>query len=634
MKLGSRFFFAALALYAFVVPSCSRIPSVRAVEGAAIQADEQAAALEKQKNIDFSSPQIIDADKKPSRLPEDLVWHTSRPGVFGSSRAKRGGTLKTYLTAYPETFRSAGPMADSAARSLLPVNVACVEINMETKEWMPAAATHWAFGKDGHSVYFLLNDRMKWSDGVPVSADDYVFMLTMMRSEYIHDPWRNEYYGKKVFDLEKVDEHAIRVWLADTLTPDELLYRASVQPRPLHFFKDGIIPEDYVTSHNWIAEPTTGPYRLAEFVKGDTVILRKVENWWGFEYDYNAHRYNVDVVDMRLINGGLSAAKVYFYKGLVDSLPLTSPQDWADSAEKSPIAKGYVERYWARYVPTQGFQGIFLNTEFPLFSQLAVRTGLGYALNIQEMIDVALRGEYVRYHNTGIGHVFAGVDFDDDSLRAPGFDIGKAIACFESAGYTKINASGIRENGKGEALGFELLYGTSSHTERLAVLREQAKRVGVDVRLKLMQAGAFTALSDRKYEAYWGSLSTGELPDYDQVRSVFGWSSPASDSLIASYKTERNLEKKAKISKSIQGIILDAALVIPGYYLPHSRAASWKWVRYPEKLTMKYQADFTDPLGAGYFWLDEDIREEVVAALATGKTFKPRTHLDDAYKSK
>ncbi len=603
----------------FYASSCTKLSSASVNERSAIATDEQAAESEKQKPMDFSSPPVADPDIALPGLPEDLVWFTSRPGAFGSPRAKQGGVLKTYLPYFPQTFRSAGPMSDGPFRSALPDNVACVEINMETKEWMPAAATHWAFGKDKHSVYFLLSEGMLWSDGFPVSAEDYLFMQAMMRSENIRDSRRNDYYGKNKFELKKISDRVIRVWLADLLSPDELLFRASVKPRPAHFFKDGVIPADYVKSHDWKAEPVTGPYFIDRFTRGESLLLRRVRPWWGSVHDYNANRYNVDAVDIRVIAGGMAAAMPYFYKALVDALPLASPAEMAGAPRDVPLTKSYVELHSGAYVPRLGFQGIFLNTEFPLFSSKAVRAGLSYACDIQMMIDSAVPGGYMRYRNTGIGHVFAGVDFDADNLGAPDFDAGKAAAFFEAAGYTNINQNGIRENGRGEALAFELLYGRPGHTEQLTVLRERARLTGVDITLNLMAEGAFTALRDRKYQAYWGSLSTGELPDYDVVRVFSGWSSPSFDSLNARYKAERNIAEKAEISRRLQTMLLDAALVIPGYYSPYSLAASWKWVRYPVWLTLKYQEDFTDPLTGGYFWLDENIRDEVLAALASGK---------------
>ena len=50
-------------------------------------------------------------------------------------------------------------------------------------------ATHWAVQPDQKTIYFKLDPDARWSDGKPITADDYVFTLEMMRSKFIVDPF-------------------------------------------------------------------------------------------------------------------------------------------------------------------------------------------------------------------------------------------------------------------------------------------------------------------------------------------------------------------------------------------------------------------------------------------------------------
>ena len=58
---------------------------------------------------------------------------------------------------------------------------------------IPALATHWAIADDHQTVYFRLDPEARWSDGKPVTADDYLFGYEMMKSKVIRDPWMNSY---------------------------------------------------------------------------------------------------------------------------------------------------------------------------------------------------------------------------------------------------------------------------------------------------------------------------------------------------------------------------------------------------------------------------------------------------------
>jgi microcin C transport system substrate-binding protein len=289
-----------------------------------------------------------------------------------------------------------------------------------------------------------------------------------------------------------------------------------------------------------------------------------------------------------------------------------------------------------------------LNEKDPLYADINVRRGLYYAINIQKMIDTTLRGEYSRYHNIGLGHVFAGNTFDDDSIRKPEFDPRKAGELFDKAGYSRFGADGIRANAKGDRLSFELLYASPNHTERLSFLKEEAKKAGLEIQLKLMQQGAFTAVREKKFQAWWGGMSTNLYDDYweyfdsanakePQTNNFWGYADKDMDRLLDAFRSESDLAKKAALDRQIQRKVDEEALVVPSYYVPFFRGAAWKWIRFPAWLSQKYYDDFYDPLSGttgyvGYSWVDPDIRKEVLEAQRSGKAYPPRIIKDETYK--
>lgn len=170
------------------------------------------------------------------KLPEDLVWETGidQP-VFSDPNARQGGTYNTYMTTFPQTFRQLGTNSNSAFRGEMDDNdMQIVYRHPETGRYYPGLASAWAIGKDGKTVYYKINPKARWSDGVPVTTDDFVFMLKMMRSKGIISPWYNEYYSKYVIDILKFDDYTYAVKIPYA-KPDPIMHTA-VTPKPYHFY--------------------------------------------------------------------------------------------------------------------------------------------------------------------------------------------------------------------------------------------------------------------------------------------------------------------------------------------------------------------------------------------------------------
>ena len=597
----------------------------------AIMAEETAAGVP-----DFTSPPVEDKDLKVPGMPEEVVWITSYPKDLSSKDTKKGGTLHLSLSEYPTTFRYVGPESNLVTRPLMRVNAALLDVNAETQEYMPYAATHWAFGADNQTVYYKLNEHMKWSDGVPCTADDFIFCWESYCSPNLEDPWYNNQYKK--YEVKKINDYCISIKYleSDKLPKVSLLSETDFIPRPKHFH-NGEVKKGWYNEYNWKVEPTTGPYivNADKCVQGEMLIVEKVKDWWGHEYPYWKNRCNIDTVEYKVITGGQDMVENYFWNGELDYFYMNIPATWRRCATNENITKGYVDRWVANYLPLQGVQGIFFNTQFPLFSNKKVRQAMYYAIDIQGMIDQALYGEYKRNHNIGLGQVWGGVDFNDHTIRKPDFNPDTARKMLGEAGYTVVGSDGILQNAKGERVSFELLYAAPNHTERLSILKEQAKKAGVEIELKMMESGAFNTVLNKKHQAWWGGMSTWYEPSYWQyfskanaekvsTNNSFGWWSEEMEKLLEFEESGPPLAEKAENNKKIERLVHEEALVIPHYYLDFVRSGVWKWIRMPSwgNRKLDYDEDFMNY--KSYMWIDEDIRQEVLKAKAEGKTFEPR----------
>ncbi|MHB1206050.1 MAG: ABC transporter substrate-binding protein, partial [Rhodospirillaceae bacterium] len=191
-----RIFAAACLLFLLCTP-------VRAAEAPKEQPAEQPSAAE------------LVAKAKPVSLPADIVWETNNDEpLIGSPKALKGGRYNVGLGAYPLTFRIMGPNHNdyfAAWNGAFASAFSLVTMHPTTDKFIPIMATHWSVQKDQQTIYFKLDPDARFSDGHPITADDYVFTWRMMQSKFIVDPFYNSFAERYYTSVDKVDDYTLRI---------------------------------------------------------------------------------------------------------------------------------------------------------------------------------------------------------------------------------------------------------------------------------------------------------------------------------------------------------------------------------------------------------------------------------------
>ena len=105
-----------------------------------------------------------------------------------------------------------GPDSNSSTRGIILENQwSLTGLNANDESIVPVLADSWAYDEDGKTIYYKLRPQVRWSDGEPVTADDYIYTLEFMRSDKIVAPWYNNYYSEQILDVKKYDDHTISV---------------------------------------------------------------------------------------------------------------------------------------------------------------------------------------------------------------------------------------------------------------------------------------------------------------------------------------------------------------------------------------------------------------------------------------
>ena len=581
---------------------------------------------------------IFTAPLSPTPLPDDITWLTNDTDpVYASPEAVKGGTFHAAITSFPLTFRVVGPDSNSGFRSAILGNqLSLAGIHPNTENIVPEIATHWAFGKDRKTMYFKLNPKARWSDGTPVTAHDFAFTLEFMRSKYIVAPWYNDYYTKEIDKVVVYDDHTLAV--VGTKKEPDLHLKLMIAPTPRHFYTD--LGEDFVQRYNWKIAPNTGPYQISDFKKGKYVKFKRKRDWWAADLRYFKNRFNVNSVTYTVVRDH-NISWEHFKKAKLDTFPLTIPKYWHIKSAIPIFENGYVNKIWFFNDTPRSATGMWLNMDKPIFKDKRLRYAFAHAMNIQKVIEKVLRNDYFRLEHGYVGYG----RYTNPNIRARRFDLNKVTSYMTDAGWHR-GTDGIWEK-DGNRFSVEVTYSFDEHTPRLVVLKEEAKKAGIELRLqKLDGAAAFKKILEKKHTVAWMGWSTSMRPQYwehfhsinahkPQTNNITNTDDPEMDRLIDAYRSSIDEEERIELSKKIQAKIHEIGPFVPTFMVPYVREGYWRWWRLPTPPGTRHSDTLFDPFSSGtggLFWYDKKLYEETKAAMKAKKTFPPQVIIEKTYK--
>ncbi|MFQ5673225.1 MAG: peptide ABC transporter substrate-binding protein [Nitrospinales bacterium] len=410
-------------------------------------------------------------------------------------------------------------------------------------EPVPAIARRWEFSADGTLITYYLRDDVFWTDGRPVTAEDFEYSWKRLLN-----PATAAEYAYFLFDIENAYEYNSgkikdpgRVGVR-ALAPDILQVKLK---RPVIYFPSittfmVTFPQrkDIITRYgdHW-TDPehmvTNGPFTLGEWRHEYKIVLRANPGYYG-------GRPGVDRVVAYVVEEATTALALYETGELdmVELPPVAIPHYKNDSEYRtSSILRGY---YY-------GF-----NVHKPPFDRALVRRAFAHAID-RSRIPVILQGGEIPIASWIPKGMFG---FNPDI--GPRFDPEKARALLARAGYP---------GGRGFPP-VTAAYNTDQ-TNRLVAEFLQAqwkKNLNVNVELESQEWKVF--LSRLKTDAPqifrlgWGA----DFPDPDNFMNLFvstsgnnhlGWSNPRYDELVARGAAERDPKKRQAIYDEAQTILTE-----------------------------------------------------------------------------
>ena len=589
---------------------------------------------------------------QPGDLPSGLEWVTGAElKEFASPEAKRGGTFMEYTSDYPRTLRFVGPDANGAFRSyMLDYNaVYLVMPHPNGDGYYPGLAKEWAYGPDGRTVFFRLDPDARYSDGKPLKVTDFFFGLYMMRSKHIQAPWYNDYFSDEKFENVTIyDEQtlSIRFYKAK---PDVIEKIAGLRPVPEHFY--GELDEQYVEDFQFKFEPTLGAYEVkTDNVKsGESVTLTRVPGWWADKKRFFRNRFNPDAIKVTVVR---EPAKVFelFLKGDLDWHGLALPEYWYEKLpdDHELVKNGHVEKIQFHNDVPRPTWAVRLNSNHPVLSNQDIRVGMNYALNFSAVIEKCFRNDYERMRTVADGYG----PRSHPNLKARAFSVEKAKEQFAKAGYTELGSDGILRTPAGKRLSFVFTtpYKRLDEAGVMTVLKEEAKKAGVELQVEVMErTAAWKKISEKKHEMMLGALNTSvemyprfwepyhsdnaykedKADRYDVNGKLKPGLTPKPvtnsftlmadheiDGLIERYRESEDLKEITQLSHKLIQKIHDHGAYVPGWVRPWYRVGQWRWVKYPKDYNVR---ESREPFEFHIHWIDSEEKARTLKAMEDGK---------------
>lgn len=583
-------------------------------------------------------------------LPKDLKWieNWDAPEI-GSDKAKKGGVFNYFFEglAYPATLRIIGPESNNSFRGdhWNFVEMGLVGSHPDTGEIIPALADRWAVSEDKRTVYFRIHEKATYNDGVPVESDDFFMAFYMNLSPYVANPWGKQYYKKQFWNITRYDAKTLSITLSNPkpLTP----YYANLLPFARHFYKE--VGPDFEKRYNWRPHPTTGGYeiRKEDILKGRSITLTRVKNWWAKDMRYSKNRCNVDKIKYHLVRD-MEKALQFFKRGKIDFMTLNIPKNWYEKTEFDAVFDGYLEKatFYNDYPAVP--RGLYFNCSRPLLNNRDIRIGLQHASNWEKVIQIEHRGDAARIETfaDGFGR------YTHPTIRARRFSVDKAVEYFAKAGFTKRGDDGILVNDKGERLSFALSYGKSVlSSAMMSRLKEEAIKAGVEFKLEALDgSAAFARGLEKKHEIMfsgWGveppfpvyyeffnsknAFKEGSRTPKPMTNNFSVYGDAEMDVLTQANRDAKSEEEVERLCHRIEEIIHRDAPWVPGYKRDKIRCGYWRWVRWPDSFNVKLTRDFHD---THIFWVDDSIKKETRKAMRSGETFPEKNLIFDQYRKK
>jgi ABC-type transport system substrate-binding protein len=222
-----------------------------------------------------------------------LVTTSSFALVTPNPKAPTGGVFNINIEQEPESLHPimSGDVYSSYVHGY-GLDGLC-ENDINTYEFKPRLAEKWEVSKDGLIFTFFLRKGAMFHNGEPVTAEDVKFTLEAIRNPK-HEALNLIPYYEKIQKIDVIDPHTIKFTASEKYFKNmTFLCGLTVIPKSVY----GDIAKSVKLHKEFVG---AGPYVLEKNDKGQAIILKKFDKWYGWNLPEFKGVYNFDKIAFRV----------------------------------------------------------------------------------------------------------------------------------------------------------------------------------------------------------------------------------------------------------------------------------------------------------------------------------------------
>ena len=461
--------------------------------------------------------------------------------------------------------------------------------------------------EDRSWVIFHLRPEARWQDGVPITADDVVFSLNILR-EKGHPFYR--FYYKNFEKVTKLDERTVRFDFSAGENRELPLIAGQLPILPKHYW------EGKEFDKTTLDPPLgSGPYKIGEFEPGRYIDYQRVDDYWGKDLPVNKGSYNIDRIhyqyylDDTVIRQALKA-------GDLDFRVENQAKAWAVDYDVKAVERGLLVKRAFENERPQGMQAFAMNTRRDQFKDPRVREALSYAFDFEWTNKNIFFGQYTRTES-----YFANSDLASHGLpqgeelqilekyrgrvpdevftkeyHAPKTDgdgwpranLAKAFDLLAQAGWVVRDMKMVNEK-TGNQMSFEILLVSPAFERIVLPYTRNLARLGIDARVRLVdQSQYINRLREFDFDMIVASWGESESPGNEQrdfwgseaanspsSRNYIGIHDPVIDDLINLLIASPTRESLVARTHALDRVLLWHHFVVPNWHSTVDRILYW-----------------------------------------------------------
>ena len=487
-----------------------------------------------------------------------------------STAASTGSVLHVQVGPSPETIDPALNSAVDGANMIIHAYEGLLKFDRDNNI-VAGLAEKWEQSEDGLTWTFHLRPNLKWSDGSPLTAEDFVYSW-----KRVADPDTAAPYGYDLLNMITGFEEASESDL-DKLgveATDKNTFVVHLISPCIYFDKIAafavLVPVQKATieanGDGWTVNPKTyitcGPYYMTEFTDGSQIVFTKNPNYW------DAKSITFDTIVWHLIEDSNTAYNAYNQNvvQLIKDVP----------TEEIPALRGNGEFY---VEPIMGTYYVTFNTQKAPFDNPKVREALSLAIDRNHVATTIMQGTFSAAKNfvgPGISDAKTGSSFEQVTKATYGdhFNTDNYAADLEKA--KKLLAEAGYPEGKGFPA-FEYLTNDAAYHKPVAEYLQAAwGELGLTMKVNVQEWKTVTA--DRR-SGNFDVARNGWVYDWDDPSNMINlletgngnndgkYSSAEFDKFVDLARMSTNVEEHYKYLHEAEQVLLnDAAMAPVAYY--------------------------------------------------------------------